>query len=307
MNDAAREGILTCRAHAKVNLTLEILGKRPDGYHEIVSVMQTLALCDSLTFRPASGLSLSSNRPELEGTDNLVLRAAHELWREARAGDMLGASIDLLKRIPVAGGLGGGSSDAACALRKLDELWELDLPKARLLELAAHLGSDVPYFFYGGTALAEGRGELVSPLPQLPRRWVVLVCPRVEIPEKTRRLYGRIKASHCASGEATRRLVEDLQKGRGIDPRGFANTFLPVLLEENAVVRSCYERMAEAGIQPILLSGAGPTLYTLLESEEEARQKSQRLQFLETENIASVLLTQTISSEEVFADDAEGS
>lgn len=172
-------------APAKVNLTFEALGRRADGYHEVRTVLHAISLADEIAFAPADELSLAVEPPEegafssaasdLAGDDNLVLRAARLLRREA--GVKAGAAIRLRKRIPVAAGLGGGSSDAATTLRGLRRLWRLDLDADALRELAAQLGSDVPFFVTGGAALAEGRGERLTPLPPAQGNVVVMSPP----------------------------------------------------------------------------------------------------------------------------------
>src|SRR5262249_28142922 len=154
---------VTLTAPAKINLTLEVLGPRPDGFHALRSVMQALPLADALTFEPAGDLRLRCSRSDLEGPHNLVWRAAELLRRTA--GTARGAHVRLHKRIPVAAGLGGGSSDAATTLIGLDALWGLETPRATLLDLGARLGSDVPFFLgERPTALVEGRGERLTPL-----------------------------------------------------------------------------------------------------------------------------------------------
>ena len=177
-------------APAKVNLTFEALGRRADGYHEVRTVLHAVSLADEIAFAPADDLSLvaeplvaeppgdgalSSAASAPTGGDNLVLRAARLLRREA--GVTAGAAIRLRKRIPVAAGLGGGSSDAAATLRGLRRLWGLDLDADALRELAAQLGSDVPFFVTGGAALAEGRGERLTPLPPAQGSVVVMAPP----------------------------------------------------------------------------------------------------------------------------------
>src|SRR5688500_15047283 len=144
LRGAQDDGRLTLTAHAKVNLTLEVLGKRADGFHDIRSVMQRISLADTLTVERAEGLTLTCSDPGLEGPENLVWRAAELLRTECGVAE--GAALRLEKRIPVAAGLGGGSSDAAAALRGLNELWRLRLSGERLWELGARLGSDVPFF-----------------------------------------------------------------------------------------------------------------------------------------------------------------
>ena len=162
---------VTIETPAKVNLTLEVLGKRNDGYHEIASVMQAINLCDRLTFSIADDLSLITDTPGLDTKDNLVYRAASLL--NDKTGVSAGAEIHLCKGIPVAAGLGGGSSDAAATLLGLNRLWGLHLARDELEELAAQLGSDVPFFLAGGAALAEGRGERITPLPSPPTSCLV--------------------------------------------------------------------------------------------------------------------------------------
>lgn len=256
-------------AHAKINLTLEVLGKRPDGYHEIVSVMQSLALHDTLTFAAAERLTLRSSVAEFQMDENLVLRAARLLQTECGISE--GVMIELEKRIPVAAGLGGGSSDCAATLLALNELWRLGLSREQLVSLGARLGSDVPYFFYDGTALVEGRGEKVTSLPPFPFHWVVLVTPNVRLPEKTRTLYSKITPDNCTSGDTTRRIAERLRRREPVDISSFPNAFLPILLSESASVRACWNRLHQAGAQNVLLSGSGPTLYTLLTDESDGR------------------------------------
>ncbi|MFC1981580.1 4-(cytidine 5'-diphospho)-2-C-methyl-D-erythritol kinase [Chloroflexota bacterium] len=159
--------MLTVPAPAKLNLTLEVLGKRPDGFHEIRSVIQAINLCDSLRFQLSQEVTVKSDMPDWSAEESLVSKAASLLQRTT--GCSKGASIEVEKLIPLISGLGGDSSDAAAALRGLNQLWKLGLTQEKLVGLAAQLGSDVAFFLYGGTALAEGRGELVTPLPPPPQ------------------------------------------------------------------------------------------------------------------------------------------
>ncbi|HEY7869399.1 MAG TPA: 4-(cytidine 5'-diphospho)-2-C-methyl-D-erythritol kinase, partial [Methylomirabilota bacterium] len=179
------------RASAKVNLALEVLGKRGDGYHEIATVLQAVDLADRLRLETADTLSLHVDDPDLPTDDgNLVMRAARLLQKAA--GREAGARIGLTKRIPVAAGLGGGSSDAAAALWGLSRLWKLGWPRARLRELAVELGMDVPFFLGPGRAIATGRGERLAALPGGGGYALVLVNPKV--PLSTREVYGRVPA-----------------------------------------------------------------------------------------------------------------
>lgn len=176
-------------APAKINLTLRILGKRPDGYHALESVMQTLALADTLHIEDGETLTFTCSEPSLAGEDNLVLRAARLL--QARGGTR-GARLHLEKRIPAQAGLGGGSSDAAAALAALDTFWDLRLPPGELAALAAQLGSDVPFFLNGPAAVVRGRGEQVRPFTHNANCSVVLVKPACGL--STPRVYAGLQA-----------------------------------------------------------------------------------------------------------------
>ena len=184
-------GVVVARAHAKINLALRVLGRRRDGYHELWTVFQTLALHDTLAcvgcegpFRiecDAAGVPLDES--------NLVWRAADALWRAAgRRGAPSGAVVHLRKRIPAQGGLGGGSSDAAAALVALDTLWGCSLPTNALPSLAASIGADVPFFLAGGTAVGTGRGDVICPVPAAPHHGVVLLMPSFGV--STREAFG---------------------------------------------------------------------------------------------------------------------
>jgi len=177
-------------AFAKVNLGLEVLRRRRDGYHELRTVFQTVDLCDDvvLTRRPR-GVEVSCDHPEVPGgRDNLAVQAARLLKRRCGVGE--GVQIDIVKRIPVAGGLGGGSSDAAAVLLGLSHLWDLALGPARLHDLARRLGADVPFFLLGGTALGVGRGDEVYPLRSQLRAQLVIVDPKTPVP--TRKVFARL-------------------------------------------------------------------------------------------------------------------
>ena len=153
--------MLTILAPAKLNLTLEVLAKRPDGLHEIRSLIQTINLCDSLRFRLSQSISFKCDEPKWLPERSLVSKAASLLQKATKCPN--GATIEVNKRIPLLSGLGGDSSDAAAILRGLNKLWELGLSPPELVELASQLGSDIAFFLYGGTALVRGRGEIVTP------------------------------------------------------------------------------------------------------------------------------------------------
>ncbi|MBI2528564.1 MAG: 4-(cytidine 5'-diphospho)-2-C-methyl-D-erythritol kinase [Candidatus Rokubacteria bacterium] len=258
------------RTSAKVNLALEVLGKRDDGYHEIVTVMQGVDLADRLTLETADSLSLQVSDPALPaGDDNLIVRAATML-REA-AGAPLGARIALEKRIPVAAGLGGGSSDAAATLWGLNRLWGLRWPRARLVALAVRLGMDVPFFLGPGRALATGRGERLRPLPAAGGYALVLVNPN--FPLSTREVYGRVPAGWTAEARGTRRMVEALRTRSARAVAGALTNNLEAMVEPMVpAIRRMKSALLAAGALGAVMSGSGPTVFGVARSYDHARQ-----------------------------------
>jgi 4-diphosphocytidyl-2-C-methyl-D-erythritol kinase len=265
---------LVLNAAAKVNLVLEVLGKRDDGYHELVTVMQAVDLSDRVTIEDADVLELRSRVPGVP-TDgrNLALRAATAL-REA-AGITRGARITLDKRIPVAAGLGGGSTDAAAALMGLNRLWRLRWPVARLEQVATGLGMDVPFFLRGGTALATGRGERIERL-RGSSLGLVLVNPRFEV--STAEMYGRVTPEMYSDG----RHAKTLSGGFGGRSPARVAASLYNGLQEAAVaayppIGRIRAALLAAGALGALMSGSGPTVFGVARSFEHARQIRRRL------------------------------
>jgi 4-diphosphocytidyl-2-C-methyl-D-erythritol kinase len=261
--------MLTVPAPAKINLTLEVLGRRPDGFHEIRSVLQTVNLCDSLRFQTSRGIAFKSDLTGWSAEQSLVARAV-SLMREA-AGVSEGVALEIEKHIPLMSGLGGDSSAAAAILRGLNQLWGLNLSAEKLLELAVQLGSDVGFFLYGGTALVEGRGEVVTPLPPLSDMWVVLVVPDVpRLPGKTRHLYTSLKHGHYTDGDITERLIEVLKTGREFEPSLLFNTFENVAFEQFSGLQVYKDHIIKLGAPYVHLAGSGPTLFTMLKDKARA-------------------------------------
>ena len=261
--------MLSVSAPAKINLTLEVLRKRPDGFHEIRGVIQTIDLEDRLYFQASDEINITSDMPEWNAKESLVFRTVN-LLKQA-AGYSGGVTIEVKKRIPLQSGLGGDSSDAAAVLRGLNRLWQLSLPMEKLLELAARLGSDVPFFLYGGTARLEGRGEIVTPLPPLPHGWIVLEVPPVHRPtEKTKRLYESLKAEHYTDGQVTRKLVDKLEAGKEYDPSLLFNTFEKVAFSLFPGLDESREHFMKIGASSVHLAGSGPALFTLMKDRAEA-------------------------------------
>jgi 4-diphosphocytidyl-2-C-methyl-D-erythritol kinase len=260
-------------APAKINLGLAVIGRRTDGYHKLVTLMTTLALADTVRVEPADGVTFFCDDPALTTDDNLCLRAAHAL-RDA-TGTRAGARIALTKRIPVAAGLGGGSSDAAATLIALDALWDLRAPDDLLLRLGKSLGADIPFALYGGTMVARGIGDLLTPGVR-PDTWLVLVVPRVTIPRKTAALYGALGEQDFSMGTAITQQAARLRRGEGIAPTLLDSAFLTPLERIAPDVADARRTMAAMSM-PAFLSGSGPALYTLCETEESAEACAIRL------------------------------
>lgn len=268
--------MLKVRAPAKINLTLEVLGKRPDGFHNIRSVIQAIDLCDSLGFNLSDDIEVKSANPDFVATKSLISSAA-ALLRQAK-GCSEGVTIEVEKRIPFASGLGGDSSDAAAVLLGLNQLWPTELKPAQLLGLATRLGSDVAFFLQGGTALVEGRGEKVAPLPSLPQSWVVLLIPPLSIREgKTRKLYSRLKPNHYSDGQITDSMVLGLTRGE-VEPSMLFNTFENVAYKFFPKLKVYKEHFLKLGAESVHLAGSGPTLFSLLDDRSKAEDLYQRCQ-----------------------------
>jgi len=261
--------MLTVPAPAKLNLTLEVLSKRLDGFHEICSVMQTISLCDKLTCQSSQDVIIKSGLPGWKSEESLVFKAVSLIQRTT--GGSRGVAIAVDKHIPLVSGLGGDSSDAAATLLGLNKLWELGLSQERLLDLAAQLGSDVPFFIHGGTALAEGRGELLTPLPPMPHHWAIVVLPAVpRLPGKTAQLYARLTPHHYTDGQITEKMVTALRAGREFPSRLLFNTFENIAFTRGSKLSTYRSHLIKMGAKDVHLAGSGPALFTLVKDKTEA-------------------------------------
>ena len=252
------------KAYAKINLTLAVGEKRPDGYHEVVSVMQRVSLHDTLTAEQTrEGITLTCSDPALpSGEENLAHRAASLFFRET--GIAGGAALTLEKRIPSQAGLGGGSSDAASALLALRKLYAPALPDTELETMAAALGSDVPFFIRGGTQLATGRGEVLSPLPPLTEGWFVIVKPTESF--STPAMYRRLDELPPACTPP----LPPLQGGLPALAAGLFNRF-EAAIPAGSAVWDIKARLAAYGALASLLSGSGSAVFGLFDTETAAR------------------------------------
>ena len=275
---------LVAEAFAKVNRSLVVLGRRADGYHELDTVFQAVGLADRLTFEESDGLTLELDDPSIPaGAENLVVRAARALAEEA--GVKPRAAIGLEKRIPSGGGLGGGSSDAAVTLLGLTALWGLDLSLERLSVVGAALGSDVPFFLFGGTARGLGRGERIEPLPDLPPRGVVLVMP--PFPVATPDVFRRLAAPEWDGRMPVERGAAEVPDRNDLEPA--AEALFPAL-------RAVRESLAAAGAVQARLSGSGSTVFGLFPDLAAASEAARRLAGLPAGSAGRVV--PTLSREE---------
>ncbi len=249
---------------------LEVLGKRDDGYHEIATVMQAVDLFDRLTVEAAEDLSLWSSDPALPTDDgNLIVKAARML--ADKAGVPARARITVDKRIPVAAGLGGGSSDAAATLWALNRLWGLRWSRARLAEVAERIGMDVPFFLGTGRAVATGRGERLTPLPGAGAYALVLVNPK--IPLSTREVYERVPLGWVGEARHTPRMVEALRTRSARTVAGALANSLEALVEPMLpAIRQMKAALLAAGALGAVMSGSGPTVFGVARSLDHARQ-----------------------------------
>ncbi len=269
--------MISARAPAKINLTLEVLRKREDGYHEIRSVVQTIDFADVLRFEEDTRLEFHCSLPGWSSGKSLVSKAAELL--QSHSGRRLGARIEIEKRVPLLAGLGGDSSDAAAVLQGLNLLWNLQLSLRDLIALGGSLGSDVPLFLYGGTLLLEGRGEKVQPLPPMPHMSVVLLRPASpSVENKTRQMYARLSPADYSNGAATEALVAKLRNSELSLEDGLYNVFDQVGMRFYSRLREARSKFLEAGAGSVHLAGSGPTLFSLVKDSQTASRIQESLQ-----------------------------
>lgn len=265
------------KAMAKINLGLDVLRRREDGYHDLRMIMQSICLYDQITLRAEEqpGISVSTNLSDLPvNEDNLAYRAAALLMEEFSVES--GLRIRLTKRIPVAAGLAGGSSDAAAVMVGVNRMFGLGLSREELMRRAVRIGADVPYCVMRGTALAEGIGEKLTRLPDAPRLHVVLAKPPVHV--STAFVYGSLKADTLDSHPDIDAQVQAIRDG---DARRMAalmgNVLESVTVPAYPVIADLKAQMMECGAAGAMMSGSGPTVFGLFEDREQARRACERL------------------------------
>ena len=265
-------------AFAKINLGLRVHGRRPDGYHEISTVFQTVSLRDTLSFEATNDetLELVCSDPAIPTDDsNLVLRAAAAL-RE-RFGVSRGARVELEKVIPAGGGLGGGSADAAVTLAALTTLWEIETDAGELAEVGARLGADVPFFLKGGTALGTGTGTEIRPLEDAPKMDLVVVAPGVHV--STAEAYRALGAPALTKVEPLVNLSVSRTEADFPDSLCgvWSNDFEAVVVRLYPEIGRARERLVEAGAGSVMLSGSGSSVFGVFESKGEASRARETL------------------------------
>lgn len=268
--------MIRASAPAKINLLLEVLGRRADGFHDVRSVMQTISIMDEVALTPCADLTLEVEGAHEASDDDLVLRAVRTM--EETHGLKPQGALHLTKHIPAGAGLGGGSSDAAAALRLVDRMHGLGETPEGLAAVAGRFSSDGPFFCFGGTALAEGRGEIVTPLPDAQEVWLVVLSPPISIPNKTRAMYAALRPDDFSDGRLTLELAERLRDGQPVDASHVRNAFDRAALATFEGLAGYRKRMMEAGARDVHLAGSGPALFALMADEAEARDVRGRLQ-----------------------------
>lgn len=262
---------LRLKARAKINLGLDVLRKREDGYHEVRMIMQTIQLYDKINLTESSeaGIRVQTNLRYLPvNEDNLVYKAAKLLMDEFSVDK--GIEIQLEKHIPVAAGMAGGSSDAAAVLVGVNKMFDLGLSKKDLMERGVKIGADVPYCVMRGTALAEGIGEKLTPLPQMPECHLVIAKPKISV--STKFVYGNLKANELKEHPDIDGQIAALKSGdlKGLCSR-LGNVLETVTIPAYPVIAEIKETMLQEGALGALMSGSGPTVFGIFDEEAAAK------------------------------------
>lgn len=267
---------LTINACAKINLGLDVVQRLPNGYHQVKMVMQTIDLRDELTLEEIQdGIELTTDAKNLPTDESNLIYKAAKLMRETLSLRQ-GVRIHLKKSIPMAAGMGGGSADAAAALKGMNRLFHLDVPDRELMELGASLGADVPFCILGGTALAEGIGEKLTPLAPVPPCHVLVAKPDISV--STKYVYEHLNCPGLARHPDIDGMTDAIRRGslRGILDR-MENVLESVTIPAYPVIASLKEEMRRLGAGGSLMSGSGPTVFGIFTEEAAAREAFLRL------------------------------
>ena len=277
---------ITLMASAKINIGLDVTGRRDDGYHLVRTIMQTIGLNDVVTVATSHepGIVMTTNDETLPvGEDNLCVKAAKLLMDEFHITE--GVKIHLEKRIPVAAGLAGGSTDAAAVLTGVNHVFQLDLTEEQLMERAVNIGADVPYCLLGGTALAEGIGQELKRLPRMMDCFVLIAKPPIEV--STKYVYENLHAKSLKVHPNIDGMIEALSNRDLIKMCSLMGNVLETVTEKkNPIITQIKDLMKEQGATGALMSGSGPTVFGIFTEEEKARNCFQKIQ---EENLAKQL------------------
>ncbi len=258
------------RAYAKINLGLDVVKRLPSGYHQVEMIMQAIGIYDELTFeKTEKNITVSTDSRELPTDENnLVFKAAKYMFHKYSISS--GLHVRLCKKIPIAAGLAGGSTDAAATIKGINRLYRLDLPLSQLMEDGASIGADVPYCILGGTALAEGIGERLTPLPALPPCRILVAKPDISV--STKFVYEHLDLQALSCHPDIRGMAGALQTGSldGVLSR-MGNVLETVTVPAYPVIASLKEQMLRLGAAGSLMSGSGPTVFGIFQDPECAR------------------------------------
>jgi 4-diphosphocytidyl-2-C-methyl-D-erythritol kinase len=254
----------TVKAPAKINLALDVLSKRPDGYHDVAMIMQTVALYDTISVRSGfEGIKLTSDSSKIPVDDtNIAYKAAHYL--STKYNVKRGAHIHIEKRIPVAAGLAGGSTDAAAVLKLLNKVWDLKLSKAELMDAGKKLGADVPFCIQGGTCLAEGLGEKLTVIKSMPDCFILLAKPNVGV--STKDVYEGLKLNEIEDRPNIPAILQGIQNQDLLKiSKNMGNVLETVTTKMYPIIVQLKQKLMENGAIGSLMSGSGPTVFGVFE------------------------------------------
>jgi len=281
----------TALAYAKINISLDIVSKMPDGYHNLRTVMQTVELADEITVEctPGEGISVKAGRPYLPGDERNIAAKAAIAFYDHTGIKKNHTHIEIKKNIPVCAGLGGGSTDGACVLRILNKMYATGLGRETLERLGNSIGSDVPFSIIGGTQLAEGRGEILTDLPPIPHCHVVICKPSFSC--STPELFGLVKCEKIRARPDTDGIIKALDEGNlGAVARRMYNVFEDILPRGKQEITEIKGIMLDNNALGSIMTGSGPTVFGLYENITDAQSTYDQLK----ENYRECFLTQTI-------------
>ena len=276
------------KAYAKINLGLDVVRRRPDGYHEVKMIMQTISLHDELRFEETGGkeiILVSNDNPLLpeDAKENLIYKAAECIRREY--GIDRGVKITLQKNIPIAAGMAGGSTDAAAVFHGLNELWQLSMSREKMQELSVKLGADIPYCIMGGTALSEGIGEVLTPLPAPPHAYILIAKPNISV--STKFVYENLHADTLQKHPDIDGMIEAINRHNIHEIAGkFGNVLELVTAGKYPVIGEIEQVMKAEGAVNAMMSGSGPTVFGLFTNPQAAQNAYERLRYGDAAKLA---------------------